>query len=348
MDYKKDILNIYKSELPWEKLSGSKILVTGATGLIGGCFVDVLMSNPSIDYTVYALGRNSERAQERFKKYEKNTKFCFIQYDIENPLDLNVSFDYIIHAASGAAPAEFVSHPVEVMKANINGVSNLIEYGIKHDMRRFLYISSGEVYGEGDGRVFSEDYSGYVNPCLSRSCYPSSKRAAETLCVSYADEYGVDVVIARPCHIYGPHFTENDNRVYAQFIRNVLNGEDIVMKSTGEQFRSWCYVVDCVLGLLYILLKGTCGQAYNIADSASNITIRQLAEMVASAKEKQVVVQIPDEDEKKGYNKVPKSVFSTAKLETLGWRVSGNMKDKLRRTIEECQKCTNLIDCPLD
>ena len=298
--YKNDILQIFKEDLPWEKLSGRNILVTGATGLIGGCLVETLMMNPRKDYQVYASGRNEERAKERFKEFVEDGDFHFIRYDVLKPLVSDVSFDYIIHAASNASPNFFANNSVEVIKSNIDGVANLMEYGLQHGMKRFLYVSSGEVYGEGDGRVFTEDYSGYVNCATPRACYPSSKRAAETLCVSYAAEYGADVVIARPCHVYGPHFTEQDNRVYAQFIRNVLRGEDIVMKSTGEQFRSWCYVVDCVSALLYILLKGESGEAYNIADANSNISIRELAEMIAEIGGRKVVIDVPDADERKG------------------------------------------------
>ena len=240
--YRDDILQIFKEDLPWEKLSGCNILVTGATGLIGGCLVETLMMNPRRDYHVYASGRNEERARQRFREFADDVTFHFVRYDVLEPLDSDVGFDYIIHAASNGSPNFFAQKPVEVMKSNLYGVSNLLDYGLAHGMKRLLFVSSGEVYGEGDGRVFTEDYSGYVDCTKPRSCYPSSKRAAETLCASYVAEYGADVVIARPCHTYGPHFTEQDNRVYAQFIRNVLRGENIVMKSTGEQFRSWCYV----------------------------------------------------------------------------------------------------------
>lgn len=334
--YQKDIFKIFKKVLPWEILSGSNILVTGATGLIGGCLVDVLMMNPKRDYQVYASGRNKDRAQKRFRDYFDNPAFHFLQYDVMQPLTSDVNFEYIIHAASNANPKFFAVQPVEVMKANIYGVSNLLDYGKAHGLKRFLYVSSGEVYGEGDGREFTEDYSGYVDITSPRSCYPSAKRAAETLCVSYAAEYGVDVVIARPCHVYGPYFTESDNRVYAQFIRNVLRGEDIVMKSTGEQYRSWCYVVDCASALLYILLKGKNGHAYNIADEKSTITIKEFAEMIADIAGRKVVMSIPDDIERSGYNIVKKSIFSTSKLESLNWLPSKVlMEENLKNIINE-------------
>ncbi len=334
-EYRKDILQIFEQDLPWEKLSGANILVTGATGLIGGCLVETLMMNPKRDYQVYASGRNEERARKRFAEFAKDKAFHFIQYDVMQPLESEVNFDFIIHAASNASPNFFAKKPVEVIKSNIDGVAHLMDYGLGHGMKRFLYVSSGEVYGEGDGRVFTEDYSGYVNCATPRACYPSSKRAAETLCVSYAAEYGADVVIARPCHTYGPHFTEQDNRVYAQFIRNVIRGEDIVMKSTGEQFRSWCYVVDCVSALLHILLKGENCQSYNIADADSNISIRELAETIAKIGGRKVVIDVPDADEKRGFNPVTRSVFSTKKLEELGWESKTRLSDGLKHTIIE-------------
>ena len=333
--YQEDILHIFTEDLPWEKLSGANILVTGATGLIGGCLVETMMMNPKRDYHVYASGRNEERARQRFSKFADDSAFHFVKYDVLKPLESEIIFDYIIHAASNASPNFFAQKPVEVVKSNIHGVAHLMDYGLSHGMKRLLYVSSGEVYGEGDGRVFTEDYSGYVNCATPRACYPSSKRAAETLCVSYAAEYGADVVIARPCHTYGPYFTEQDNRAYAQFIRNVLRGEDIVMKSTGEQFRSWCYIVDCVSALLHILLKGECGKAYNIADAESNISIRELAETIAAIGKRKVIIAVPDADEKKGFNVVTKSVFSIEKLNALGWIPRTHITYGLNHTIIE-------------
>ncbi len=336
MAYLYDLYKASTINLPWDNLYGCNILITGATGLIGSCLVDVLMMHPNKNYQVYASGRNKTRALQLFTKYLDDEAFHFFVYDVSQPLDCNINFQYIVHAASNASPNFFVSKPVEIIKSNIYGVINLMNYGLKHDLKRFLYVSSGEVYGEGDGRIFTEDYSGYVDSTKPRSCYPSSKRTAETLCAAYSAEYGVDTVIARPTHVYGPHFTESDNRVYAQFIRNVINGEDIVLKSTGSQYRSWCYVVDCVSALLHILLKGEKGQAYNIADNSSNISIKELAETIARISNKKVVMELPSEIEKKGFNVVTKSVFSTKKLENLGWMIEGSLTKKMVSTLEEC------------
>lgn len=342
MAYIDDIVQVSTNDsLQWDKLQNCNILITGATGLIGSCLVDILMYRPNRNYKVYAAGRNEERAKTKFKTYLNDPAFHFIAYDVLNPLEETIDFHYIIHAASNASPNFFSTKPVEVIKSNVIGVVNLMDYGLSHNLSRFLLISSGEVYGEGDGRSFTEDYSGYVNTTNPRSSYPSSKRAAETLCIAYSAEYGIETVIACPSHTYGPGFTESDNRVYAQFIRNVLRGENIIMKSTGAQFRSLCYVVDCASAILYILLSGENRQAYNIADANSNITIRQLAQLIAEIGGKKVLEELSSEQEKQGYNIVSKSIFSTEKINKLGWYPKDSIFENMKKTIEYLQNNMN-------
>lgn len=334
MTYKDDIFVAASADIPWDKLSGKNILVTGATGLIGSCIVEILMSRKDINYHVFASGRNESRVNSLFSEYVNTPYFHFFKYDVVEPLDSEIDFHYIIAAASGANPILYSTDPVGVMKANFNGVDNILSFGVKHHLEKFVYVSSSDVYGEGDGRLFTEEYSGYVNPLNLRSCYTSSKRATETLCISYASQYGIDVSIARPCHTYGPNFTESDTRVYAQFIRNILNGEDIIMKSTGEQVRSWCYVVDCALGILYVLIKGNNQEAYNISDSSSIVSIREMAEIIAQIGNNQVVINAPSEVEKRGFNVVRKEILDSSKLQSLGWQARCDIRDGLEHTIK--------------
>ena len=324
--YQQDLAKAAKL-LP-SSLTGN-ILITGATGLIGGCLTDMLMQHSECH--VYALGRNRQRAEQRFLQYKDNPRFHFLEHDICKPLSCDTDFQYIIHAASNASPSFFQEKPVEVMRANLEGLTHLVEYGLQHHMQRMVYISSGEIYGEGDGSVFTEESSGYINILSPRACYPSSKRAAETLCAAYNQEYHTQIAIARLCHTYGPYFTESDNRVYAQFIRNVLRNEDIVMKSLGSQFRSWIYVADCAAAILSILLKGESGEAYNVANDESNITIRQLAEKTAAIAGKKVIMELSDNG---NTTPITKAVFSTKKLESLGWQPLFGIDEGLRHTIE--------------
>lgn len=344
MTYKDDILVASSAGIPWDKFSGRNILVTGATGLIGSCIVEILMSRKDIDYDVYASGRNEQRIHRLFPDYVSSSHFHFLKYNVAEPLVSDVDFHYMIAAASGANPVLYSTDPVGVMKANFMGVDNLLSYGVKHHLEKFVYISSGDVYGEGDGRVFTEDYSGFVDPLNLRSCYTSSKRATETLCISYANQYGTEVCVARPCHTYGPNFSDSDTRVYAQFIRNVLNNEDIIMKSKGEQVRSWCYVVDCALGILYVLLMGQDKNAYNISDSKSVASIREIADIVAEIGNRKVIVNLPSETERRGFNVVEKEILDSSKLMGLGWIPCCDINSGFQHTISFLlQKHKNLI-----
>ena len=342
--YSDDIMEVASDgNLPWTSLSRKNILITGATGLIGSCLTEILMSRPNVDYHVYASGRNIERGKALFSKYSQSPFFHFIKHDVTTLFDTDIDFNYIIHAASGANPVVYSKDPVGVMRANILGTDNLLQYGIKHNVEKFIFVSSSDVYGEGDGRVFTEDYSGYVDPLKLRSCYPSSKRAAETLCVSYAYQYGVDVRIVRPCHVYGPNFSNSDTRVYAQFIRDAINKRDIVLKSDGAQIRSWLYSVDCASAILYVLTKGKPLEAYNIADEKSIFSIKELADMIAKIAGCNVVHDYPSDIEKKGFNPVSQSILNVNKIKSLGWNVKSCPMEKFRKTIKARIKNENTV-----
>lgn len=330
--YYDDIEKVSNLDLPWEALNNVNILIAGASGLIGRALVDVLMRLPDKKFHLYAGVRNLSYAQNCFLKYKNDDSFTLLQYDVTTVMPFDIDFHYIIHTASYAGPEAFHRDPVGVMKANIWGVDNLLLYGKSHHLRRFLYISSGEVYGESSGTPFSEDDSGYLNWISLRACYPSAKRAAETLCVSYASQFLIETLIARPCHIYGPFFTPEDDRVYAQFIRNVLAEENITLKSTGLPYRSWCYVVDCVFALLYILLKGEAGNAYNIAGNQSNASICELAELIAQKSGRKVVFDIPD-NAVSSSSVISRAVFSTDKINKIGWFPQWKLEEGISHTL---------------
>jgi len=321
----------------WEKIENKSLLITGATGLICSFLIDVLMFRNKYfesNIMVYSLSRNSVSAKKRFSAYWTDPLFNYIQQDIVDEIKLDEKVDYIIHGASNAHPASYAADPVGTIKSNVWGINNLLDYSLKAQCKRVLYISSGEVYGEGNGEDFIESYSGYINPLNARSCYPSSKRTSENLCISYLDQYNVDVVIARPCHVYGPTMTESDNRAFAQFLRNVLAGNDVVLKSKGAQCRSYCYVADCISALLVILLNGKVGEAYNIANKKSNITVGELAEAIATARQRKVIYDIPSNEEQKGYSVITRAVLSSGKLDSLGWYPKYTLTDSIQKVIE--------------
>lgn len=336
--YKKDLAMALGSVKDFDLLKNKKILITGATGLICSYLVDLLMhSNKQHDMnvTVYAMGRNETLAKQRFEDYWSSDKFVFIKHDVTESFQFDYTFNYIIHGAGNATPNSITTDPVGTMNANYFGMYNVLEYSRKYSVEKILYISSSEVYGQGnESGVFKEDYSGYINSLELRSCYPSSKRASETLCVSYNNQYGLNAVIARPAFIYGPTFNITDNRVVPQFLNNVLNGKDIIMKSEGLQLRSYCYVGDCATALVKILFYGHIGEAYNIANKDSNVSIRKVADTIANLENKKVIFELPDNKEKASYAVVINSILDSTKLEKLGWEGQYMIEKGLQQTLD--------------
>ena len=278
------------------ELKNTKILITGATGTIGSFVVDALIRYNQIENAnimIYVAGRDIEKLQNQFGTY---TYVKCLIYDMNKKIEFDEQIDYIIHIAGNAHPAAFNENPVGTIRGNIESTFNLLEYLRKHRGKRLLYLSSGEVYGQGDMALdrFDESYSGYVDILSPRSCYPLSKRMTENLCASYRKQYGIDAVIVRPCHTYGPYMTSSDNRAHAQFFRNAIAKENIVMKSAGLQMRSYNYVGDCVSALFSVLLRGEAGEAYNLANPNSNLTIAELAQKIARAEKCEVVFVEPN------------------------------------------------------
>ncbi len=308
-----------------DQFQGKTVVVTGATGMIGSCLVDALMQHnrggrPFCE--VVAVGRNAASAKNRFETYWEDPGFVFLEQDITKPVtDFPNHVDYIIHAASNADPVSFARAPVDTLLANVKGTDNLLRYGITHGMTRFLYVSSGEMYGQPNEHMddFVEDYCGTVDYSSPRACYPAGKRAAEVLCQSYIGQYQADAVIVRPCHIFGPTMTQKDSRAVSEFLRNAVDGRDIVMKSAGLIERSHCYVLDAVQGILIALTCGECGVAYNIADKKYQMLIRDFAQRAAQVGGCRVIFENPSDLEVSGYSKVSRAVLSATRLTELGW-----------------------------
>lgn len=344
--YNDDVSFVAGLSLPWEKLRGKKVLLSGATGLIGSFLVDVLMkkNEQGLNCTVYAIGRDEEKARNRFSKYYgKNDKLVFIPHDINNSFfrDETGFVDYIFHLASNTHPMQYSVDPIGTITTNIIGVQNMLDFAVEHKATRFVFASSNEIYGEnrGDTEFFDESYCGYINCNTVRAGYPESKRCGEVLCQAYSAQKGLDVVIPRFTRSYGPTMLPTDTKAISQFIKNGIAGENIVLKSAGTQYYSYTYVADAVSGLLTVLMKGESGGTYNIAEEHSDIMLKDLAAIIASIKGKQVVFEIPDSVEAAGYSTATKARLDGRKLQKLGWRPRYHIKAGIERTIEILDIC---------
>ena len=321
------------------ELSGCSVMVTGCTGLICSAVVDVLIRwNETHEgkIKILAAGRSETKVGARFAPYVGETWFSYVPYDASSTENkLSRPCDYIIHGASNASPNKIVKEPVEAMMSNFLGLKYLLDYAKEQGTKRVLYISSSEVYGKKEGtQPYKSNEYGYIDLLNARNSYSVGKRAAETLCASYYDEYGIDSVIIRPGHIYGPTAVESDNRVSSAWAYDVARGKSIVMKSDGSQIRSYCYCLDSASAILKVLLRGEPIYAYNISNPESIINIRGMAEILTKTAGVELKMEFPTEAEKKGFNPMSNSSLDSTELLALGWKGFFDAERGFSHTVE--------------
>lgn len=334
--YAEDIKKIATlTTIDYNFLKAKNILIIGGTGLIGSFLVDVLIYrnlffNDNISITL--MCRNEERARKRFKHYDK---IKYIEQDICDCFNFDLSFDFIVNCASNTHPKQYATNPVDTITTNVLGMNNILKYCKDKKNTRILMTSSVEIYGEnrGDIDLFTEDYLGYINCNTARAGYPESKRLCESLCKSYIEQYGEDVVIGRFSRVFGPTMKKDDSKALAQFIRNAVDNEPIILKSKGTQLFSYTYVADAVQAILLLLQKGKTGEAYNVANKEYNIQLKDLAQKLADINNSTVKYELPDEVEKRGYSTATKAIMDPTKIESLGYKPIYNLDTSLYKTV---------------
>ena len=320
-----DIENVIKI-FDMSVFNNKSILITGATGLLGKLCVKSLLRT-QYNIKVIALVRNLQKAQDIFGE---NSKLKIIVQDINSPIKIDDEIDYIIHTASITSSKAFFTTPVETITTCINGTQNVLELAKSKNVKSFVYLSSLEVYGvQAKEDITEEDY-GFLDILSPRSSYSEGKRMAENLCISYGHEYNLPVKIARLAQTFGPGVAYEDSRVFAQFARSVINKSDIILNTTGETKRNYCYTADAVRAIFTILIKGLDNNAYNVANKNTYISIVDMAKMLENENTK---VKFMIDGVNRGYNPEVKIKLNSDKLERLGWEPKVDLKEMYERMI---------------
>lgn len=339
-----DMKSMMRTASSWDRLNDKTVLVAGATGMLATYitfFLCYIHKECGISVQVVALCRTKSKADTLFSDFYSEPWFKLILQDICDPIHYKGQLDYIFHLAGNASPYYIKNDPVGIVKSNLIGTYNILELARDKKTDKIIFASTREVYGRNeDVKMLTEDDFGILNPLEDRSCYPESKRASETMFRSYYLQYGINFNTVRIAHSYGPGMKLNDGRVMADLMNNVVNGEDIVLKSDGTAERAFIYITDAVLAMFSVLFSGESGEAYNIANEKEPISIKDLATlMISLRKDKQlkVVFDIPKVTSSV-YTNYKRSGLNTSALERLSWKPLVKLEEGVGRTIKSFAK----------
>lgn len=338
-----DLEYITNYPLEWDKIRNKTVLITGANGLLPSYMVHTILFlnyKKSLNCNVIAWVRNKEKAFSIFKDYVGRNDFKVIVQDVCAEIELEDKIDFIIHAASQASPIYYKVDPVGTLNANVLGTNNTLNIAWKNKVESFLFFSSAEIYGQINNVPTKEDDYGYLDPTQVRSCYGESKRLGETMCVSWFNQYKVPCKIVRPFHTYGPGLNLKDGRVFADFISNIVNNQDIILKSDGSDMRAFCYLADAIVGFFTVLFNGKNGEAYNIGNPLGEISILELSKLLVELfpdRGLKVVKNEQIKDEKYLKSTVRRNTPDISKVRALGWNPHYSIKEGFYRTINSCE-----------
>lgn len=340
-----DMEMILSEDLRWDLFKNKHVLISGVGGFIARYLTTALLyisDSLELNLKVTGLARDPVSARSRFGGLMDCSGLTILEADLARAIPEVPKVDYVIHAASQASPKYFRSDPVGTMAANLRGSELMLEITRRCPEARYMFFSSSEIYGKvsmPSCNSIGETEYGYLDCLDVRSCYAESKRAGETLAISYYQQYGSRVVIVRPFHTYGPGMLLNDGRVFADFVRDFVEGRDIVIRSDGLATRAFCYLADAVSAFLRILLRGEAGAAYNVGNPAAACSVGDLAELIVRLFPERKTRVIRDFQPATDYMPSPFriQVPDVGKLKGLGWRPKHDLSSGFSRTITHFQ-----------
>lgn len=317
-----DIKKISEADYSWDILKNKNILISGGTGFVGSYFCDVIRyrnEHFNDNIKIISLSRSGGDSDNTVK---------YLSCDINKKIDISDEIDFILHLASNTHPKQYAEDPVGTISTNILGCFNLLDLAVQKRVKRFLLASSVEIYGECNMTPVDEAYSGYIDCNKARSGYNESKRLCESLCQSYKQQYNLDFVTARLSRLIGPD-RKNDTKAIAQFMDKALQGEDIILKSKGNQLYSYCYITDAVAAIIKILTCGVNGEAYNVSADNDGMTLGDYAKYIASLANRNVIFELENNP---NVSKATYALLDNKKLKSLGWEPVYSIKSGLKRT----------------
>lgn len=324
--------------ITWEKLKNSSVLITGATGMLARYITYLLIyMNDKMYYNIkiYILVRNKAKAVADFGTYIESRYVNVINQDICDKMVIDYKMDYIVHAAGSCSAYCIKTDPIGIIDANTIGVKNILEYAKDKKVKNILYVSTREIYGkvQDDIEMIKESDMGMLDPLDSRSCYPESKRMGEQIIKSYGDMYGINYNIVRMAHAYGPGMNlKNDGRVMADFMNDAVEENDIIIKSTGDAERAFCYITDAVRAMMLVLLDAEKCAVYNVSNENEPFKIKDVAKIISNIAENSIDVIYKKDNNLNGYCKYKRVGLNTDKIRKIGWHPHVTLRDGLQRT----------------